>query len=991
MKRTNKTTKRAFTLIELLIVIAIIGILFVVLVSKVDFATDKAKASGVQTDFRSFQVAFETVSKENAGFASLGWDTGDDNGNRKRDSYDEGDTNKNNIMESTETWTGHKVYGEDWTGTYTLINPDDDTDKSAFKLLEDKVNANLDPKLHITITPEENAGVLTGNAKVTMANAAKDPWKNEYHGVYLTNAQNDKGDRGAFIIYSNGANGQWGSEHSIANGNVSIIVPGNNVRGKDDYAMTVFYTYINGYGEVAVATFGFSNNQQFLGGSPNGNLNIGNNNNGGSNSNGNFTPTPIDAGATFSKYLVSPGCHSNPWRHERSCFMEEDTTLTWDELRLPENGVKYGYNSSAISDTAIGTSAFEDCVTITNINIPSNIVSIGDSAFSDCAVLQSVYVPDSVIEFGSRIFYNCVQMTSVRLPDSMTVLPELIFCCCSSLKELDFPNSLITIEESAFEVAGLVKAVLPDGVKTIADCAFNSCEMLEEVELPSNLETIGEGAFTWCPKLKKITIPKSIIVLGEDVFSACYGLKEVVFESGCSIESIPSYAFSECYELESINIPDSVKTIERSAFYECYVLREVHLPKSIEDINSWAFAYCSKLLSVTIPQECTDIYIAYDAFEECRSLLEIVNYSNINNEEFSSIHNGTLDHLLSTVVLNDNSRLEYQGDFVFCGPFLVDYLGDSVNVTLPASYNGDSYFVTAYSFAYNKTISNVVINTNCLTVDNYAFYSAENLETVTVLGNKCCSIGSYAFAYCPKLKTVTVEEGLKTIASNAFNNSCSLRKISVPLSVEQIGTNAFRQCTNVVLYYAGTEEQWNSIEKASGWDNSIVGVIYTNGSSCYNHVGGTATCLSAANCEICGEKYGYLGAHTGNGNTCTTCGVEMTIIESPHNPYINNIEREILGKWNYEGATSVRITIQYEMESTSGEYFQVRSQENGVYLNKNGTVSSTSSSWSYYGNNGIETVTFETVDMLFGELVWRTDGTMCEYYGVKIIISPNYD
>ena len=44
----------AFTLIELLIVIAIIGILFIVLVSKVDFATDKAKATGVQTTFRSY-------------------------------------------------------------------------------------------------------------------------------------------------------------------------------------------------------------------------------------------------------------------------------------------------------------------------------------------------------------------------------------------------------------------------------------------------------------------------------------------------------------------------------------------------------------------------------------------------------------------------------------------------------------------------------------------------------------------------------------------------------------------------------------------------------------------------------------------------------------------------------------------------------------------------------------------------------------------------
>ena len=266
MKHINKSTKRAFTLIELLIVIAIIGILFVVLVSKVDFATDKAKATGVQADFRSFQVAFETVSKENAGFASLGWDTGDENGDRIRNSYDEGDTDQDGVVDTGETWTGHKVYSETWFGIYTLINPDDNTDKSAFKLLEDKVNANLDPKLHITITPEENAGVLTGNANVSMANAAKDPWKNEYHGAYITNALNDAADRGAFVLYSNGANGQWGSEHDIANGVVTVTVPGNNVRGKDDMSIVVCYTYVNGYGESQILTTGFSNNQKFLSG-----------------------------------------------------------------------------------------------------------------------------------------------------------------------------------------------------------------------------------------------------------------------------------------------------------------------------------------------------------------------------------------------------------------------------------------------------------------------------------------------------------------------------------------------------------------------------------------------------------------------------------------------------------------------------------------------------------------------------------------------------
>ena len=258
MKLTYKNRK-AFTLIELLIVIAIIGILFIVLVSKVDFATDKAKATGVQTDFRSFQVAFEQVAKENAGFNTFGWDTGDTNGDRVRNSYDAGDANQDGVQQDDEVWTGRKVYAETWTGTYTLVKPGTtDLDADAIFALESAINKNLDPKLHITIHDD---------GTISMANQATDPWKNEYHGRYLSNAGVDGLDRGAIFMYSDGANGENGSADGIAGGLVNITTPGNNVQGKDDYAVATFYSYANGYGEVKTVTHGFSNNQTFNDGS----------------------------------------------------------------------------------------------------------------------------------------------------------------------------------------------------------------------------------------------------------------------------------------------------------------------------------------------------------------------------------------------------------------------------------------------------------------------------------------------------------------------------------------------------------------------------------------------------------------------------------------------------------------------------------------------------------------------------------------------------
>ena len=251
----RKYSKRAFTLVELLIVIAIIGILFVVLISKVDFAGDKSKITGVQTDFRSFQMALEQVAKENAGFNTFGWDTGDLNGDRIRNSYDEKDTNKNGVRDAGESaFTGRKLYGEEWTGIYTLINPGNFDDMSAIEALETAINANLDPKLHVTINDDFT---------ITMANGAQDPWNREYYGRYISNAAVDNLDRGVITLYSSGTDGVCGLSDGVAGGLVNIANPTSSANGKDDLAFATFYTLFNGSGEVRTITYGFSSNLTF--------------------------------------------------------------------------------------------------------------------------------------------------------------------------------------------------------------------------------------------------------------------------------------------------------------------------------------------------------------------------------------------------------------------------------------------------------------------------------------------------------------------------------------------------------------------------------------------------------------------------------------------------------------------------------------------------------------------------------------------------------
>lgn len=66
MKRVLLTNRnRGFTLIEMLTVVIIIGILFVVLIPRINFMTDSAKVAGVKTTMRSVQASMDTFQMTN--------------------------------------------------------------------------------------------------------------------------------------------------------------------------------------------------------------------------------------------------------------------------------------------------------------------------------------------------------------------------------------------------------------------------------------------------------------------------------------------------------------------------------------------------------------------------------------------------------------------------------------------------------------------------------------------------------------------------------------------------------------------------------------------------------------------------------------------------------------------------------------------------------------------------------------------------------------
>jgi hypothetical protein len=75
---------------------------------------------------------------------------------------------------------------------------------------------------------------------------------------------------------------------------------------------------------------------------------------------------------------------------------------------------------------------------------------------------------------------------------------------------------------------------------------------------------------------------------------------------------VPAIAFaadydSENQELESIVIPDTVKTISEGAFCNCTSLTNVVIPESVTSIGEAAFVGCKSLTSIVIPESVTSI------------------------------------------------------------------------------------------------------------------------------------------------------------------------------------------------------------------------------------------------------------------------------------------------------------------------------------------------------------------------------------------------
>lgn len=478
-------------------------------------------------------------------------------------------------------------------------------------------------------------------------------------------------------------------------------------------------------------------------------------------------------------------------------------------------------HSVTIPDSVIqiDSSVFANCVNLSSVKMSNNLQTLWYGAFQNCKSLTSIFIPKSLVNIGP--YYNSAYTCSfsnsgiktIEFEKGITKIQPLLFGECYNLEKVVIPDTVTEIGSSAFtNCNNLTHVTIPDSVITINSYAFSGCTSLVSAKLPNKLDTLWYGAFQDCKSLTSVYIPKSLVNIGpyhSSVYPCSFknsGIKVVEFEKG--ITKIQPLLLGECYELESVVIPDTVTEIGNSAFVDCKNLANVEIADSVTKIGSSAFNSCTSLENITLPDSvitidsyafanCTSLSSARlpkyldtlwtGAFENCKNLTSVYipnSLANIND------YHGTG---YPCVFQNSGLKtIEFEKGRKTIQPYLFGECYELENIIIPDTVTE----IGGAAFLNCTSLSNVTFPNKLEKLGNSVFNSCTSLKEITV-PDSVTDMGESIFADCSSLETAKLPNIRINIGANTFANCTSLKNIEIPKTVENIRANAFKNCTSL--------------------------------------------------------------------------------------------------------------------------------------------------------------------------------------------------
>lgn len=186
--------------------------------------------------------------------------------------------------------------------------------------------------------------------------------------------------------------------------------------------------------------------------------------------------------------------------------------------------------SSSLNDhevSAIGDSVFEGHSEIDTIIMWAKPTEIGARCFKGCTSLTDISIPSSVLTIGEAAFEGCTSLETVIMWAKPEEIKANTFKGCTSLTDISISSNTKVIGKSAFEGCTSMETVIMWGGTNIEEAAFRDCTALTDISINSKTEYIGDYAFYGCTSLESVILWSKKTKIGAEAFGNCPNLTDM--------------------------------------------------------------------------------------------------------------------------------------------------------------------------------------------------------------------------------------------------------------------------------------------------------------------------------------------------------------------------------------------------------------------------------------------------------------------------------